>query len=119
MKFQDSHIDSYLFEDHTENSSLVGGMPLTKLLANKRLGGGNYDYIDKINYTRFDNMVIPAGFYMERDKQIRNTIPNESQYIDEHLFDELFDISVQTKMRKNTTKSKKLAIKKRATKRRH
>jgi hypothetical protein len=92
MNVEESAFSQFVFENHAESPSIVGGMPMTKLLANKRFVGGramDYDYIDKeiakLSNSRFDNLVVPVGFYVERDhndhKSRNHANDTNNQYI--------------------------------------
>ena len=120
MNVAESAFSQYAFENHAGSASMVGGMLMTKLLANKRFVGGramDYDYIDKqianLSNSRFDNLVVPIGFYVERDhtEQKHKRDPSENQYINEEVFENLFGIIIRepqkhNKSINNKTKSK-------------
>ena len=125
MNVEESAFSQFVFENHAESPSIVGGMPMTKLLANKRFVGGramDYDYIDKeiakLSNSRFDNLVVPVGFYVERDhiEHKHKHDSSENQYINEEVFENLFGIIIRepkkhNKSINNKTKSKNMGHK--------
>ena len=118
MNFLDSPISKYLFNEHPDNTSIVGGMPLIELLGNSTFVGGSIDrQIANLENTRFKNLVVPVGFYVDRSNNeyiTPSNISNEN-WRNEDTFEELFGISIRNHINKtrsnrnpkSTIKSKK------------
>ena len=97
MNFLESTLSKHIFNEHAENISMVGGMPLTELLGNTAFVGGAQ--IANLENARFKNLVVPAGFFVElrsasaSASRLNNEYP---QYINEKAFEELFGISIRS-----------------------
>lgn len=109
MIFQDSSISKHVFNEHAENTSMVGGMPLTELLGSSGFVGG--EGIDKqvfgLDNPRFKNLVVPAGFYVERGVSASSSISGgNAQYINEKAFEELFNIPIRNQTRSRSNRNK-------------
>jgi len=121
MIFQDSSISKHVFNEHSENPSMVGGMPLTELLSSSRFVGGDRSRIDEqifgLDNPRFKNLVVPAGFYVERGIGggisggisggiTSGGISSNTQYINEKAFEELFNIPIRNQTRSRSNRNK-------------
>ena len=120
MIFQDSSISKHVFNEHAENPSMVGGMPLTELLSSSKFVGGGMrsdrsgidEQIFGLDNPRFKNLVVPAGFYVERGISggisgiTSGGISSNAQYINEKAFEELFNIPIRNQTRSRSNRNK-------------